>query len=270
MVMPLPALVSVLPTAPTIVTSRPSRIHTVPRPMSTIQCHCDQGKRSSRPGTVVSTTPSDGAWVVVLNAMATSPPLAVTAPVGRTPWAPPSVLGDSVPRARRRLTPSSPPVRKGRAGPRGERSNRAPARRRGGRGARATRDGGRPADGEVAHRWAEPVGRRRRRPRRRPGGRPSSPVVAVGVAGRGPFPANDRSAVGCRRRLVIKNTCVGPDEPYNGVTDPPPCPGRGADGRLRASSREARQAGPRVRVEQFPQVRGGKGDAGTSPWPVPA
>src|SRR5580704_552208 len=52
--MPLPGAVSVLPTAPTIVTSRPSRIQTVPRPIRTIQCHLDHGNRSRRPGTVVS------------------------------------------------------------------------------------------------------------------------------------------------------------------------------------------------------------------------
>ena len=50
MVMPLPALVIVLPTAPTMVTSSPSRIQTVPSPR-TIQCHRDQGSRSSRAGT---------------------------------------------------------------------------------------------------------------------------------------------------------------------------------------------------------------------------
>src|SRR3954451_8829965 len=40
---------------PTIVTSRPSRIHTVPSPTSTIQCQRDQGSRSSRAGIRVST-----------------------------------------------------------------------------------------------------------------------------------------------------------------------------------------------------------------------
>src|SRR3954454_11765517 len=36
--------------APTIVTSSPSRIHTVPSPTTTSQCHFDQGRRSSRAG----------------------------------------------------------------------------------------------------------------------------------------------------------------------------------------------------------------------------
>src|SRR3954471_6553263 len=40
---------------PTIVTSRPSRIHTVPSPTSTIQCQRDPGSRSSRAGIRVST-----------------------------------------------------------------------------------------------------------------------------------------------------------------------------------------------------------------------
>ena len=40
---------------PTIVTSRPSRIHTVPSPTSTIQCQRDHGSRSSRAGIRVST-----------------------------------------------------------------------------------------------------------------------------------------------------------------------------------------------------------------------
>ena len=54
MVIPLPALVSVLPTAPTMVTSSPSRIQTVPSPASTIQCQRDHGKRSIRAGMLVS------------------------------------------------------------------------------------------------------------------------------------------------------------------------------------------------------------------------
>src|SRR4051794_40178639 len=39
---------------PTIVTSRPSRIQTVPSPITTIQWNRDQGSRSSRAGTLVS------------------------------------------------------------------------------------------------------------------------------------------------------------------------------------------------------------------------
>ena len=53
MEIPLPDWVSVLPTAPTIVTSSPSRIQTVPSPTRTSQCQRDQGSRSSRAGTLV-------------------------------------------------------------------------------------------------------------------------------------------------------------------------------------------------------------------------
>jgi hypothetical protein len=42
---------------PTIVTSRPSMIQTVPRPITIIQCQRDQGSRSSRAGTFVVTVP---------------------------------------------------------------------------------------------------------------------------------------------------------------------------------------------------------------------
>src|ERR1051325_8392274 len=51
---PLPFSVSRLAIEPTIVTSRPSRIHTVPRPITTIQWKRDHGRRSSRLGTSVS------------------------------------------------------------------------------------------------------------------------------------------------------------------------------------------------------------------------
>jgi hypothetical protein len=44
--------------APTMVTSSPSRIQTVPRPITTIQCQRDQGSRSSRPGILVSMVPA--------------------------------------------------------------------------------------------------------------------------------------------------------------------------------------------------------------------
>src|SRR5579859_2085601 len=40
-----------------MVTSRPSRIQTVPRPITIIQCHRDQGSRSRRAGTLVVTVP---------------------------------------------------------------------------------------------------------------------------------------------------------------------------------------------------------------------
>src|SRR5512132_172734 len=46
------------PMAPTMVASRPSRIHTVPRPITISQCHRDQGSRSSRSGMRVWMTPS--------------------------------------------------------------------------------------------------------------------------------------------------------------------------------------------------------------------
>ncbi len=42
---------------PTIVTSRPSRIHTVPRPITTVQCQRDHGRRSRRAGTALVTRP---------------------------------------------------------------------------------------------------------------------------------------------------------------------------------------------------------------------
>src|SRR5664280_1641956 len=72
---PLPALVSVLPTAPTMVTSSPSRIHTVPRPITTIRCHRDHGSRSSRAGTSVSTASSPASFCVgVAVTMACIPP----------------------------------------------------------------------------------------------------------------------------------------------------------------------------------------------------
>src|SRR3712207_6258789 len=51
---PEPSSVRRPPMAPTMVTARPSRIQTVPRPMITIQCHLDQGNRSIRAGMFVS------------------------------------------------------------------------------------------------------------------------------------------------------------------------------------------------------------------------
>ena len=57
---PSPASFSVRREAiePTIVTSSPSRIQTVPRPIITIQWKRDHGSRSSRAGTWVSTVPN--------------------------------------------------------------------------------------------------------------------------------------------------------------------------------------------------------------------
>src|SRR3954447_16485137 len=51
---PLPGSESRLAMLPTTVTSRPSRIHTVPSPMTIVQCQRDQGSRSNRAGTDVS------------------------------------------------------------------------------------------------------------------------------------------------------------------------------------------------------------------------
>src|SRR5690349_7047328 len=44
-------------TEPTMVTSRPSRIHTLPRPTTTIQWNFAQGRRSSRAGILVVMVP---------------------------------------------------------------------------------------------------------------------------------------------------------------------------------------------------------------------
>ncbi|HMJ03159.1 MAG TPA: hypothetical protein VK506_09460, partial [Conexibacter sp.] len=52
--MPLPASVIRGAIAPTTVTWMPSRIQTVPNPITMRQCHRDHGKRSSRAGTSVS------------------------------------------------------------------------------------------------------------------------------------------------------------------------------------------------------------------------
>ena len=57
MSMPLPGLLSWPEMLPTMVTSRPSRIQTVPSPITIIQCQRDQGSRSSRAGTFVVTVP---------------------------------------------------------------------------------------------------------------------------------------------------------------------------------------------------------------------
>jgi hypothetical protein len=57
MSIPLPGCENCPEMLPTIVTSRPSSIHTVPSPMMIIQCHRDQGSRSSRAGTLVVTVP---------------------------------------------------------------------------------------------------------------------------------------------------------------------------------------------------------------------
>ncbi len=57
MARPLPFSVSRPAIEPTMVTSSPSRIHTVPRPMTTSQCHLAQGNRSIRAGMFVLMLP---------------------------------------------------------------------------------------------------------------------------------------------------------------------------------------------------------------------
>src|SRR5690606_14818458 len=52
---PLPGSVMRDPIAPTIVTSRPSRIHTLPRPARISQCQRAQGRRARRAGMSVVT-----------------------------------------------------------------------------------------------------------------------------------------------------------------------------------------------------------------------
>jgi hypothetical protein len=59
-VMPLPFSVSRSAMLPTIVTSSPSRIQTVPRPITIIQWNRDHGNLSRRDGTLVSIVP---AWL---------------------------------------------------------------------------------------------------------------------------------------------------------------------------------------------------------------
>src|SRR5579875_391466 len=54
---PLPGLPICPDRFPTSVTSRPSRIHTVPSPTTIIQCQRDHGSRSSLAGTLVLTVP---------------------------------------------------------------------------------------------------------------------------------------------------------------------------------------------------------------------
>jgi hypothetical protein len=66
MSMPLPGLLICPEMFPTMVTSRPSRIQTVPSPIMIIQCHRDHGSRSSRAGTLVVTVPVWTSLTVVL------------------------------------------------------------------------------------------------------------------------------------------------------------------------------------------------------------
>ena len=76
--MPLPFSVSREATEPTIVTSRPSRIQTVPRPMTTSQWKRDHGSRSSRAGISVSIV---SAWAVSACAPAASLPCGTRFPI---------------------------------------------------------------------------------------------------------------------------------------------------------------------------------------------
>ncbi len=63
---PLPGSDNRLAMLPTTVTSRPSRIHTVPSPMTIVQCQRDQGSRSSLAGmSVVTVRPVSACAVVV-------------------------------------------------------------------------------------------------------------------------------------------------------------------------------------------------------------
>src|SRR3954465_6736684 len=66
--MPLPFSVIRDATEPTIVTSSPSRIQTVPRPNTMRQWNRDHGRRSSRAGTLVRTT-RGGAAAVLIDAL---------------------------------------------------------------------------------------------------------------------------------------------------------------------------------------------------------
>src|SRR3954454_16181064 len=67
--------VRTLASEPTSVTSKPSRIHVIPSPTTTIQCHLLHGSRSSRRGIIVSTTPP----------VAPRPPLAAAAVIEARP-----------------------------------------------------------------------------------------------------------------------------------------------------------------------------------------
>ena len=68
MLMPLPFAEIAPAIDPTIVTSSPSRIHTVPSPIRILQCQRDQGRRSSRAGILVSIVPRrpDGDAIVAI------------------------------------------------------------------------------------------------------------------------------------------------------------------------------------------------------------
>ncbi len=69
---PLPGSDNLPAMLPTTVTSRPSRIHTVPRPMTIVQCQRDQGRRSSRAGMSVVRVRPVPASAVLMGAPSTS------------------------------------------------------------------------------------------------------------------------------------------------------------------------------------------------------
>ncbi len=66
---PLPGSDRRLAMLPTTVTSRPSRIHTVPRPMTMVQCQRDHGRRSSLAGMLVVTVRPVSACAVVMGSL---------------------------------------------------------------------------------------------------------------------------------------------------------------------------------------------------------
>src|ERR1700739_3301482 len=66
MEIPLPCEVSRDAIEPTIVTSSPSRIHTVPRPITTSQWKRDHGSRSKRAGMAVLIVPVSSPLMVEL------------------------------------------------------------------------------------------------------------------------------------------------------------------------------------------------------------
>src|SRR5579884_2668287 len=106
---PLPFSVSREAIEPTIVTSSPSRIQTVPRPMTTSQWKRDHGSRSRRPGMFVSMTP---VWTLTA---AVVPPADLRNHGGqRAPRLPPAGPSPPLPRRRRHHDVGLRTVRRGR------------------------------------------------------------------------------------------------------------------------------------------------------------
>ncbi len=83
MARPLPSSARRPATLPTRVTSSPSRIHTVPSPMTIVQCHRDQGSRSRRAGTFVVTVPVPAVPVSLIASLPEDASVAVPAAVTR-------------------------------------------------------------------------------------------------------------------------------------------------------------------------------------------